>query len=375
MSPGDAQRPAGSEGLAYALGAFTTVVVMLLVVGFVALRIGPGELAARVGETLAEATQSYTRRVLDLPDDVRDELIGIGGVIGNAGNPTGAREHDTIVVAPDEEHGFVLRPSRSILGFDLRPRNPWNLDPPILYVLEDAQRSPRLLGYLEDQARVRFAYTIDDAGFRVTLPLVDAPDEILAIGDSVMFGVGVDDEYTMASQLQQQLGGAVRVVNAGVGSYTGPQAIARARALSQGRRLAGLVYYTSQNDFFQGGGEGDPVGFVDGLLGELATMREQAGGRVVVMFVAWIQYCARDLLGAGKREDRRLAATPGVYAALPELARKHGVAYVDWNELCEAQTRETGSIFARMGLYVNHGHPSRLGHRLAAAKLAEALVR
>jgi len=375
MSPGDAQRPDRSEGLAYALGVFTTVVVVLLIAGFVALRIGPGELAGRVRETWGEATQSYTRRVLELPDDVRDELIEIGGVIGNAGNPTGAREHDTILVAPHAEHGFVLRPSRTILGFYLRSRNAWNLDPPSLYVLEDAQQSPRLLGYLEDQARVRFAYSIDDAGLRVTLPRVETAEEILAIGDSVMFGVGVDDEYTMASQLQRQIGGAARVVNAGIGSYTGPQAIARARALAQGRRLAGLVYYTSQNDFFQAGGEDDPIAFVDGLLGELAELREQAGGRVVVMFVAWIQHCARDVLGAGKRKPQRLAATPEVYAALPELARRHGLAYVDWNELCEEQTRETGSIFARLGLYVDHSHPSRLGHRLAAAKLAEALAR
>ena len=40
-----------------------------------------------------------------------------------------------------------------------------------------------------------------------TVPYVKSDRQILLIGDSVAFGVGVDDEHTVASYLQKLTGG------------------------------------------------------------------------------------------------------------------------------------------------------------------------
>ena len=77
-----------------------------------------------------------------------------------------------------------------------------------------------------------FAYRIDGNGHRRTLPAVSSDKELLMIGDSVTFGVGVNDAETAASQLQASLGDSYRVINTGVGGYTGQQAYTVADQLS-----------------------------------------------------------------------------------------------------------------------------------------------
>jgi hypothetical protein len=63
-------------------------------------------------------------------------------------------------------------------------------------------------------------------------PLVRAKRKILVVGDSVAFGVGVKDGETFSSHLQELMGNARKVVNAGVGGYDGFQAFQIADELS-----------------------------------------------------------------------------------------------------------------------------------------------
>ena len=50
---------------------------------------------------------------------------------------------------------------------------------------------------------------------------------------SGLFGIGVNDEDTIASNLQKLMGNSHRVVNAGVGGYGGEQAYNVARMLPE----------------------------------------------------------------------------------------------------------------------------------------------
>ena len=111
------------------------------------------------------------------------------------------------------------------------------------------------------------------------------------------------------------------------------------------------------------------------VLAGLAGLRGRFSERVVVMFVSWIQVCVHDVLAARGKNAEKVAATLAILERLPALAARYGLVYADWNAICDAQTRQTGSIFARFGLYVDHGHPSRMGHALAAQRVHQALAR
>ena len=93
-------------------------------------------LGSRIGfQTIWEKTGvSLTSAVLDIPAELIDELTAMDAVIGNAGNPTGAKKHDTIVSRLDDELGWVLRPNVSVDGYQLQASDPVNLDPPVLYM-------------------------------------------------------------------------------------------------------------------------------------------------------------------------------------------------------------------------------------------------
>jgi acid stress-induced BolA-like protein IbaG/YrbA len=81
--------------------------------------------------------------------------------------------------------------------------------------------SERLSAYLKKESRLRYAYSTDDHGFRKTVPSVDSNEQVLIVGDSVHFGVGVADEFTAASHLQKMVGERYRIINASVGGYDG----------------------------------------------------------------------------------------------------------------------------------------------------------
>ena len=69
---------------AFAGGVVSTVAVLLLFGAFLGLRLGTPRLLSRIRDTVLAATGPKAQRVLDLPADVRDELIRIGAVIDNA---------------------------------------------------------------------------------------------------------------------------------------------------------------------------------------------------------------------------------------------------------------------------------------------------
>ena len=129
-------------------------------------------LGSRIGfQTIWEKTGvSLTGAVLDMPDELIDELTTLNAVIGNAGNPTGAKKHDTIVARPDDELGWVLRPNVSVDGFQLRARDRVNLDPPVLYLKSGSQMSAALRTYIDENARTSYTYNFDGDGHRRTFP-------------------------------------------------------------------------------------------------------------------------------------------------------------------------------------------------------------
>lgn len=350
---------------AYLGGFLTATLIAAAVIVFLGHRIGFSTIWERTGIAL-------TDMVLDMPEELIDELAAMDAVIGNAGNPTGAKEHDTIIVRPDAERGWVLRSGVSVDAYQLRAGDPVNLDPPVVYTKAGAEMSDALRSYLERNTLVRFTYNIDADGFRRTVPEVRAERRILMVGDSGLFGVGVDDEDTIASQLQRLVGGSTRVVNAGVAGYDGSQAFEVARALSARDEYAVLVYVAHNNDFY----EPRHISNVEkarGVLQQFESLSEHFSGGIHVALITYLEYNAESLLGSSGWREERIRSLDRLRDELPRMTAAAGFSFVDWSDLvAEVAAREETS-FAPWSLYVDHAHLAPRGVRLMAERIYAAL--
>ena len=318
----------------------------------------------------AAAPTAEYRRVLDIEDDVLDDLTRIGAVIGNAGNPTGAARHDTFLVRPDGELKYVLRPGAVALGYFLRAKNTGNLDPPVLYVSENAVLSDRIERFLAENAVLTYRYTIDAEGHRLTVPRVLADRKVLVVGDSVAFGVGVDDDQTVSSRLQQRLGESVQIVNAAVGGYNGHQAARVAKELARTGEYDTLVYLAFQNDFMMEA-EKSYADSAMAVLEEFSRVAQDFNGRVIVVLHTYMEYTLHDLLG--NWSEKQILETDHMRQRIEEMSRKHRFVYRDFTYAVEDQSKAEGSIFSRFSLYVDHAHLSPRGNALLADSLVSAL--
>lgn len=350
-------------------GWITAGVAGVLLVAVLGFRIGYQTLWNDVMGGMVRASSER----LDIPSDVIAELRAAGAAIDSAGNPTNVTEHDTILVKPDPTLGWVLRPQVTVRSFLLRTQMPLNLDPPVVNVRADAQLSDAAQAYLNARSRLSYTYSTDSDAFRRTVPVVESGEKILMIGDSVMFGVGVNDEDTIASRLQSLLGSRYRVVNAAVGGYSGDQAIEMARRRVEGDRYRALIYVACQNDFMIERG----VTFADQaqeVLDRLAALSSAFDGNVIVMLETYMEYTLRDVLGDAGWPGRLITRTDDLRHGLAGIAAERRFKLIDWTTIVENYGKSSGSVFSRFALYADHAHLSPLGSALAAEQLRDALI-
>jgi len=330
-------------------------------------------LGSRIGfQTIWEKTGvSLTGAVLDMPDEFIDELTALDAVIGNAGNPTGAKKHDTIVSRPDDELGWVLRPNVSLDGYQLRAKDPVNLDPPVLYLRSGSEMSGALRKYIDENARISYTYNFDGDGRRRTIPEVDAERKILMVGDSGLFGVGVDDEDTIASNLQRLVGDSHRVVNAGVGGYDGEQAYRVARKLSDRENFDILVYVGHHNDFYEPSHIANPEK-ARRIIANFESLKDRFPGGIVVALLTYLEYTGVDVLRAHGWQRDRIEAADRLRAAFPAISSEAGFPFVDWTDITEEVREQEGTIFSPWSLYADHAHLSPRGTRLLAERIHAA---
>jgi hypothetical protein len=358
-SPEDGDRRAA---IAFAGGVMTAAVIAILILVFVGLRVG--------FSTLWDgATSVVSGGVLELPPELVEELTSLDAVVGNAGNPTGAREHDTMLVRPDPELGYVLRPGVSVDAYQVRSIESMNIDPPVVYVRTGSELSPELQAYLERNTRVRYRYTIDADGFRRTLPEVAAAQKILMVGDSGLFGIGVDDDATIASNLQQIVGSSYRVVNAGVAGYDGDTAFEVARKLSDQEPYALLVYVAHNNDFYEPPHISNPDK-ARAVIEKFATLRDRFPEGIVVALITFLEHTSEDvLLRQGWRREERVEAADRLRREFPAIARAASFPFVNWSDIVDEIRERENTIFAPWSLYVDHAHLSARATRLFAERI------
>lgn len=362
--------PSRAAGVGFLAGVVTVGIVAAIVLGFLVYRLG---LDLVLYGPPVDTPEPESRDSVAIPDAVLQGLIEREAVVANAANPTGARPHETFLVKPDPDLVFRLQPSVHVEGHVLPATEPWNIDPPILYWNGDREKPEAVREWVEASSRLAFDYRTDPDGLRRTLPPVRAERRILMVGDSVAFGVGVSDEWTPASALQQALGEEVQVVNAGVGGYQAWQALEVARRLGESERFEALVYFTSQNDFVLHRDETWPRN-AEEIVGAFADLRSRFGGRVLLVVVPYLEVTVDDLLlGKGWKPDM-VRESRELFASLPGLCAAAGLEYIDTVRFLEGFRQEVGSVFAPFALFVDHTHLSPLASRRVAALMAERLT-
>ncbi|RJP20182.1 MAG: SGNH/GDSL hydrolase family protein [Candidatus Omnitrophota bacterium] len=298
--------------------------------------------------------------ILYLPKPVLQDLKEIHAVIGNTTNPTGALRHDTILVKPDEEFGYVLRPGAAVNVWLLRSMKSFNLDPPTLYIKTDVVLTDRIREYVDQMARHSFCYHITQDGYRQTLPPVSAERSILIIGDSVGFGMGVNDEFTVASYLQKMVSERYGFVNASVGGYNGYRCVQVANRESQKRKYEALIYVACENDFVK-----DAIGTAQNVINQLASLSEIYNNKIIIVLHTYMEYTLRDLIFSST-SDKRNREISELRPFMKNMCEKLGFEYCDWSAIVERYSVESQSIFSRFALYVDHCHLSPLGNQLMA---------
>jgi hypothetical protein len=368
VSTGETAPSAGGSrlvGIAFVGGILTAGAIALAFFVFLGIRIGFATIWERTGVSL-------TGMVLDMPSELVDELAAMDAVIENAGNPTGAREHDTILVRTDDELGYVLQPNASVDAYQIRAADSVNLDPPVVCVKAGSEMSEALRAYLEERTRVRYSYNVDENGFRRTLPEVDAEEKILMVGDSGIFGMGVDDEDTIASSLQRLVGDSYRVVNAGIAGYDGDQAFRAARKLSETDDYEILVYVAHNNDFDEPRHIPNPVK-ARRVITSFESLTGRFPGGIVVALITYLEYTGEDvLLSQGWRRER-IEAADRLHSEFPAITEQAGFAFVDWTDIVAETRAQEKTIFAPWSLYVDHAHLAPRASRLIAERIYRAL--
>ncbi|MEZ4403993.1 MAG: hypothetical protein R3B06_28485 [Kofleriaceae bacterium] len=121
---------------------------------------------------------------------------------------------------------------------------------------------PSLGVRLRPGATQRFAYPdnpvtsirINRAGYRGADFPPPGPDDVLVVGDSQVFGLGVEEHETFAAALAERLGGGRHVLNGGVPTYGPAEYVAVARELMATRRPRTVVFTVNLvNDLFEAG--------------------------------------------------------------------------------------------------------------------------
>jgi lysophospholipase L1-like esterase len=353
----------------YIMGCLTVGFIFFLLSLFVGYKIGSKNVFNIVHNVFPSAKY---KKVVNLPKDVLKEMIKVNAVIENAGNPTKQTEHDTLAVIPDDELKYVLRPDNEMLVSMLRSTKAYNFDPPVL-VLKHADRdlmSERLRSYLKDQSRLSYSYSINSNGFRRTLPYVDSNEKVLIIGDSVPFGIGVDDEYTVASHLQKMVNNRYSIVNGGVGGYDGQQAFSIAQRLSKSSKFAGLIYVACQNDFMR---TDDWIPEAEDVLTKIKSISERFSDNIIIVLHTYMEYNLRDIFLDDGWREKNIRNTHALRSALPIISKEYGYGYYDWTDIVDDFMKVEKSIFSRFALYADHCHLSPLGNRLMAKKLFKTI--
>ncbi|MCB2186078.1 MAG: SGNH/GDSL hydrolase family protein [Deltaproteobacteria bacterium] len=318
------------------------------------------------GERDLAPLESY----LNLPLEVKallPEFARAGAVLGNTPF-TGLAGPSARVTFEDTRGRLRNKPGLTYRLYPLRSRIYNPLDPPTLFHHGDREiPAADPVGFFLR----RFSYfhkvvNIDAQGNRRTAPAGPAGGPVVLVaGDSVAFGLGVEDHQSLPSRLQEARPDFL-FVNLGI---PGADALSVTSRLQEelarwGDRVRGIVYVLCENDLTPR----HPPEYTFERLGEILARRP--GVFRVLVFSQLVYRILPDLF---RTPLQQLAAHEAARRRSRDLAENLGLAWVDSRQLAQEFILAEANPLAGCALYCDHAHFSSLGNRLLAQAVARRL--
>lgn len=329
-----------------------------------------------------------------------DEIKSTGGNFDNVIELFDYKDggHDTFVVAPHQKLGARLRSNVSIRAHYLKSKVPHNMSSikgymfpagimypmypparnmhaPLLFLNNKLNYSDDLEDYIESESTVSCLMSSNELGFRNTYPKSNGEKEVLVIGDSVAFGLGVDDESTVASHLQKKIGVEYKVINAALSGYGTRENFAMIDEFKE-RHFSHLVYIICENDFrpVSPADMEDPVGYT---VVHAMNIIERIEKDYLKMFdhvtVVHHSHIYGAIMYLSSCDDEGLKPIDNINRMAIAKTKGTNISFLSWADIAKIySTKIKKSIFAIDALYVDHCHFSSEGNELLASHIQKA---
>ena len=225
----------------------------------------------------------------------------------------------------------------------------------------DASLPPDLQAFLDRYSFRKVHLTTDANGYRITLPAVESPDKILVMGDSLGMSAMVDDDETLASQLQAA-DPKHQYVNIGVGGAEAEDIVCNLeRALKRyPGQVRGVIYPFCENDLHVH----HPLGTPERMIERLARIKADYGIKdFAIIYMPYIYNAVPELTRVRGTQGYEWPRFHAERARLLALAGEAGFRHLDYATIALAEQKATGSQYAALALFIDHAHLSREGIR------------
>jgi hypothetical protein len=241
-------------------------------------------------------------------------------------------------------------------------------NPLVMFYDSDRELSKRLQRFVERYGVRLTTFTTDEFGQRRTIPTVDRQEIVFIAGDSVAVGAMINDDETLASELQRR-DPHRRYINLGRGGAEAAEIRCNVELAAERYRnqVQELIYLYCENDFDDDESMGTPEAVMTWLR---QFVLEQGIDRTTIVYAPYIFNVVPELTRVPGERGERFKDHADEKARLMALIQDAGFTWVDFGELALAEADARGTPFAALGLYIDVVHHSPLG----VDRLADALA-
>lgn len=315
-------------------------------------------LAGLVGDT-GDNTAAYKPYFSNLEDLaellplIKENGVGIGN------SPINTKTDEVAIKTPDANGCPAIKPNMRKLAFFLHSSTVNPFDPISVFYDADKQLDPRLAEFFDRYGGPRATLSSNAEGERLTVPDITADRVVLVAGASVPFGAMVDDQETIASQLQAR-DSTRRYVNLGVPGVSADEIICRLEDAA--KRYKGkvdeLTFIYCESQFKPDRPYGTPKEAVNWLNG---FVEREKITKVTVVFCPYIYMVAPELTRIEGTEGGRFPHREAERAEFEALIKAAGYRWVDIGTLAREEEFRQKSHFAILSFFVDPAHLSSLG--------------
>ena len=233
------------------------------------------------------------------------------------------------------------------------------LDPIVAFWDQDRVLDPEVAAFIERYHFREVTLTTNQFGDRITLPEVDSERKVIVGGDSMANGVLLNDDETLASQLQAR-DPARQYINTGINGISPREvicAIERAVDTYDGN-VEELIYLYSENDFESG----EPLGTPEEVVAWMKDFaREQDLKKVTVVYAPYFYNIMPQLTRFKGYRGHFFPHHSDERRRLAELVTAAGFRHIDVTDIAREENQRAGTLFAAFALFVDATHYSRYG--------------